>query len=336
MTDIAELHAQALDATGAIVAGIPADRWHADTPCEGWDVRALVNHVVSGNLWAAELAPAGRSRTWATASTATCSARIRPAPTPRRRRLRPRFSAAPGALDAPCAVSYGPVPGSVYAGHRFIDVFIHGWDLAAATGQDTTLDADLMQACREVIEPQLEAFRGAGALAGPLPVPPGASGQTRFAGHARPGRMTPATAAGPAQELLARAASRESVRPDDARAGASYERMTIGGDAYFVKRLSPASDWIMRVTGDHVHRPYLVWQAGIMDRAPDCIDHTVVAMDVDGDGRRGRAHHGDARRRRLPRSRPATRSCHPASTTASSRTWPPSAPRSGAGTTTSA
>jgi len=77
----------------------------------------------------------------------------------------------PGALDAPCAVSYGPVPGSVYAGHRFIDVFIHGWDLAAATGQDTTLDPDLIRACRQVAEPQVGAFRDAGALAGPLPVP---------------------------------------------------------------------------------------------------------------------------------------------------------------------
>jgi hypothetical protein len=96
--------------------------------------------------------------------------------------------------------------------------------------------------------------------------------------------MTPATAAGPVHELLARAASRESVLPADARAGAVYERVTIGGDAYFVKRLSPASDWIMRITGDHVHRPYLVWQAGIMARAPRCIDHTVVAMEVDGEG----------------------------------------------------
>lgn len=180
MTDIAELHAEALDATGTIVAGIPADRWHAATPCDGWDVRALVNHVVSGNLWAAELAagwtiedvgdrldgdvlgadPAGSYAASAKAAAAAFRA--------------------PGALDAPCAVSYGPVPGAVYAGHRFIDVFIHGWDLAVATGQDTALDADLMQACREVIEPQLEAFRGAGALAEPLTVPPGATGQTRF------------------------------------------------------------------------------------------------------------------------------------------------------------
>ena len=86
----------------------------------------------------------------------------------------------PGALDAPCAVSYGPVPGSVYAGHRFLDVLVHGWDLAAATGQDDTLDPELMEPCRQVIEPQLGAFRSAGALGPEVAVPAGASAQTRF------------------------------------------------------------------------------------------------------------------------------------------------------------
>ena len=91
-------------------------------------------------------------------------------------------------------------------------------------------------------------------------------------------------ATGPVSEVLARATARESVRPDDARAGADYQRVVADGEAYFLKRLSPATDWIMRVTGDHVHRPYLVWRAGIMDKAPSCIDHTVVAMEVAGTG----------------------------------------------------
>jgi hypothetical protein len=85
-------------------------------------------------------------------------------------------------------------------------------------------------------------------------------------------------------ELLARASSRVEVRPGDARTGSIFERIEVDGDRYFVKRLSPSSDWVMRITGDHVHRPYLVWQAGIMGRAPACIDHTVVAMDIDGEG----------------------------------------------------
>jgi hypothetical protein len=59
MTGIAELHAQALDATGRILRGVPADCWHAATPGADWDARALVNHPVSGNLWAAELAADG-------------------------------------------------------------------------------------------------------------------------------------------------------------------------------------------------------------------------------------------------------------------------------------
>jgi hypothetical protein len=87
-----------------------------------------------------------------------------------------------------------------------------------------------------------------------------------------------------AGELLARASSRTEVRPSDGKAGAQYERVLISGESYFVKRLSPASDWLMRVTGDHVHRPYLAWQSGIMARTPDSIDHTVVAMQVSGAG----------------------------------------------------
>ena len=180
MEDIAQLHRRALEETGSVVAGIAPDQWNAATPCEGWDARTLLNHIVAGNLWAVELAagatieevgdrldgdvlgpdPVGSY----SASAKAAAAAFR----------------APGALEAPCAVSYGPVPGSVYAGHRFIDVFIHGWDVAVATGQDTVLDADLMQACLQVLEPQLELFRGAGAFARPLPVPPGATGQTRF------------------------------------------------------------------------------------------------------------------------------------------------------------
>jgi hypothetical protein len=85
-----------------------------------------------------------------------------------------------------------------------------------------------------------------------------------------------------ARELLAAASWRERVEPADARAGAVFERVAVGPESFFVKRLSASSDWIMRIAGDHVHRPYLIWQSGIMDRAPDLIDHTVVAMDLTG------------------------------------------------------
>lgn len=180
MTDIPELHARALDATGRVVAAIPADRWHAITPCDGWDVRTLLNHVVAGNWWAAELAAGrtiesvgdrldgdllGTEPEAAYAESALAAAAVF--------RL-------PGALEAPCAVSYGPVPGSVYAGHRFFDVLIHGWDLAVASGQDARLDPELIAACSDIIEPQLEGFRAAGAVAPEVPVQPEAGEQAKF------------------------------------------------------------------------------------------------------------------------------------------------------------
>jgi hypothetical protein len=92
------------------------------------------------------------------------------------------------------------------------------------------------------------------------------------------------SAIGSVAELLARASSRTEVRPGDGKAGARFERILVDGEQFFVKQLSFASDWIMRVTGDHVHRPYLAWRSGIMARSPGCIDHTVVAMEVSGAG----------------------------------------------------
>jgi uncharacterized protein (TIGR03086 family) len=180
VTTVADWHTQALDATGRVVARIPANRWQVPTPCPEWDVRGLVSHLVSGNLWAAEL---GTGRTIEQVGdrldgdvlgadpAAAYAASARAASDVFHR---------PGALDAPCAVSYGPVPGSVYAGHRLIDVLIHGWDLATATGQDAAIDDDLVEACRQVAEPQIDMLRASGAFAEGRPAPPGASAQARL------------------------------------------------------------------------------------------------------------------------------------------------------------
>ena len=58
--DLPEVHVGALNTTRVLVAGVGADQWAGPTPCEDWDVRTLVNHIVTGNWWAAELA-AGRT-----------------------------------------------------------------------------------------------------------------------------------------------------------------------------------------------------------------------------------------------------------------------------------
>ncbi|MBX7161718.1 MAG: TIGR03086 family protein [Acidimicrobiia bacterium] len=173
--DLPACHAAALDVTAATVAGIGADQWALPTPCDGWDVRYLLNHIVTGNLWVPELVGGrtiedvgdtldgdrlGNDSVGAYSASAASAAAA--------------FAAA-GAMDAPCAVSYGPVPGSVYCGHRLIDVLVHGWDLAAATRQDTSLPEELCAACLEVLEPQKEELLASGAF-GTFVAAPAASG----------------------------------------------------------------------------------------------------------------------------------------------------------------
>ena len=162
--DIATLHRQALEATRGYVAGVPDDQWQLPTPCEGWTVHDLANHIVAGNLWAAEL---GSGRSIADVGSALDGDMLGTDPVGAYDRSAESAAAvfeAPGALDSPCAVSYGPVPGSVYAGHRFIDVLVHGWDLAAATGQAADLDPQLVDACWEVLRPQLAPLQSSGAF----------------------------------------------------------------------------------------------------------------------------------------------------------------------------
>ena len=180
--DLPEVHARSLDHARRSMAGIGDDQWELVSDCDDWTVRELVNHVVTGNYWAAELGSGltieqvgdrldgdvlGTDPLRAYDDSSLVAAAV---------------FRAPGAMERPCAVSYGPVPGEVYCGHRFLDVLVHGWDVATSTGQDTTLDVDLVEACLAVIEPQIDMLVASGAFGTRLDVPEGSSSQTRLLG----------------------------------------------------------------------------------------------------------------------------------------------------------
>src|SRR6478735_11826839 len=155
-------HRAALDATRVVVAGITPDQWSLPTPCDDWDVRALLNHVVAGNWWASRLAAGETIEAVGAAYDGDVVGSVAIDAYDASATAAAAAFEADGALDAPCAVSYGPVPGSVYAGHRFVDVLIHGWDLATATGQPSPVTPELAAACWEGVEPQKSVLRGSG------------------------------------------------------------------------------------------------------------------------------------------------------------------------------
>src|SRR4051812_20342854 len=53
--DLADVHRRALADTGKLVAGTTPDQMGNETPCEDWDVRELLQHLISGNHWVGEL-----------------------------------------------------------------------------------------------------------------------------------------------------------------------------------------------------------------------------------------------------------------------------------------
>jgi uncharacterized protein (TIGR03086 family) len=178
--ELAEAHARALQATGAIVAGVGADQLAGPSPCDGWDVRELLNHVVAGNFWVSPLV-AGRSID--DVGDRLDGDQLGDDPAAAYERSAEEAAAAflePAAMDRPVAVSYGPVPARLYCGHRLIDVLIHGWDLAQATGQDTTLAPDLVEACAIVVAPQAELLVGSGAFGTSVDLGPDADPQQRL------------------------------------------------------------------------------------------------------------------------------------------------------------
>src|SRR5690349_1566521 len=141
----------AVASTAEIIKGTAPGQADLPTPCAEWDVRDLLSHVI-GTLWLTEALFTGQA---------------------------PRFPMAPGGLPGPgpdgsdpggddpvaayaeasaaalAAVGtgdalsrahvtpLGEMPGSLLAGFTTLDIAVHGWDLARATGQPADLDGRL-------------------------------------------------------------------------------------------------------------------------------------------------------------------------------------------------
>ncbi len=94
-------------------------------------------------------------------------------------------------------------------------------------------------------------------------------------------RMSEPWVAESVDELVRGATDRRSVRSSDAKSGALFETLTIGGRACFFKVLSADSDWIMRCTGNRNHWEFTVWRSGLYQDVPAVIDPAMIGMALD-------------------------------------------------------
>jgi hypothetical protein len=87
-------------------------------------------------------------------------------------------------------------------------------------------------------------------------------------------------------ELRAGAERREPVLNPDGRSASAFERVWIDGRPHIVKHVHLDDDFTMRVSGDLVSRTVRAWCAGLLDRAPQLVDHAIVGAAL-GEGRNG-------------------------------------------------
>lgn len=139
-----------------VIAGVRADQYDDETPCELWTVRDLLEHMI-GVVARIGAAVAGTPRV-AFVLGADPAGQFQEAATSTLEAWR-----APGALDRVVDGGPGPMPGHVLAGINLLDTTTHTWDLATATGQPVSLPDDVaaaaMEASRATITPVIRSGR---------------------------------------------------------------------------------------------------------------------------------------------------------------------------------
>jgi uncharacterized protein (TIGR03086 family) len=166
MTDeLVQLHGRCGQRFAALVTGVGPGQWHDGTPCSEWDVRTLVHHLLYEQYWVPPLFEGlGIEQVGdrfegdlmgddASAWPGLLASSIEQAHA---------AVAQPGALDRTVHLSFGDVPGREYATQLIVDLAIHGWDLAQATGQDATLDPDTVALLLTWTEANVELLAGSG------------------------------------------------------------------------------------------------------------------------------------------------------------------------------
>ncbi|MGY1807034.1 TIGR03086 family metal-binding protein [Blastococcus sp. SYSU D00669] len=171
---VRELFSRALATAQRVVEGVAPDQLRRVTPCAGWDVEALIRHLVAtvqkagrvagsrrrsrpGAEWAAQFAAAARAAEEAWADD----------------------EVAEGDLE----VAWGLLPAPAVLSGLVLELVVHAHDLAVATGRVWVLDDGLAVPALRIAERLVPAtLRGRGAaFAAPVPVPVGADDWTRLA-----------------------------------------------------------------------------------------------------------------------------------------------------------
>ena len=163
--EILEQFQLASDSFENLVAGVRPDQLAIQTPCPEWSAQELINHAVKGNLMFTRLftgaePPAVDAVGDPAAAISGSTKALREA------------ASAEGALGSTFNTPMGERTGGRLMAIRVLELSVHGWDLAQATGQSFELPEPIIETCFAVLRATLPENRdglpyGAEQQAGP-------------------------------------------------------------------------------------------------------------------------------------------------------------------------
>lgn len=179
MDEVVARFQKAVNTFDAPMHALTPDDLTRPTPCTDWDVRALVQHVVSELAW---IAPLVEGRTIADVGTELDGDLLGSDPLAafhHHSRAAHEALDQEGALDRTVHLSFGDHSARYYADQVGGDVLIHAWDLARATGHDDTWPDELVAWAERWAADVRAQFGPSEMFAAPVPVPDDADRQTR-------------------------------------------------------------------------------------------------------------------------------------------------------------
>ena len=155
-----EVLEQAIASTRKVLTGVSKEQLGDDTPCAAWKVSDLVNHIVGGQYFfeagCKGAPPAGGDSDFS--STDFVSAFDEGA-----KRSVAAFNE-DGVMGKMLTLPFGQLPGAAFVSIAATDTFVHGWDLAKATGQSTDLSPELagqlLEGAKQFIQPAFRSPEG--------------------------------------------------------------------------------------------------------------------------------------------------------------------------------
>jgi uncharacterized protein (TIGR03086 family) len=169
-----EMAAAATEAA-KVVSGVPEGTLDAPTPCGDWDLRTLLNHTILWTSYSAERRAHGES---VAEDLMTKDFTAEPgfrADYARQIDRAVRAWSDPKAWAGELGVMGDATPAADVGAMLIMEMALHGWDVAKATGQEYHADDAMAEALLDTVQAQAELFRKYQGFADAIEAPAGAT-----------------------------------------------------------------------------------------------------------------------------------------------------------------